>query len=150
YFLATPVAQDDLFAALDAVRESITGTAALAEVQAAVRHGRLVTVFSPKGGSGTTTVAVNMAAGFSQQGFRTVLIDWNLNFGNVGFFLGVTPEKTIVDCVPTGGGSAGGVIDPADVTRAIIHHESGVDLLLAPLRPEEGERVTKDHFGQIF
>jgi pilus assembly protein CpaE len=150
YFLTTPVGQDDLFTALDAVQESITGTAALAEVQAAVRHGQLITVFSPKGGSGTTTVAVNMAAGFSQQGFRTVLIDCNLNFGNVGIFFGVTPEKTIVDCVPTVGGSAGGVIDPADVTRSIIHHESGVDLLLAPLRPEEGERVSKDHFAQIF
>ena len=150
HFLITPTNEEQLFAALDAVREDITGVAARADVQAAVRRGRLITAFSPKGGSGTTTMAVNMAAGFAQQGFRTVLIDCSLNFGNVGIFFGVTPEKTIVDCVPMGVGSAATLIDPADVLRSIVHHESGVDLLLAPLRPEQGERITKDHFGQII
>ncbi|GAC1402142.1 MAG: response regulator [Chloroflexota bacterium] len=151
YFLVTPVTEDALYEALDAVRQTLAGMAALAEMQSATaRRGRLITVFSPKGGSGATTLAVNMGAAFSQQGFRTIIVDGNLGFGNVGIFFGETPEKTISDAIPVGSGTAGTIIDPADLARAVLHHASGVDLLLAPLRPEEGERITKDHVDQVI
>lgn len=149
YFLVAPFEETDVLTALDTVWHELQQLSSVASVHtASMRRGKLIPVFSPKGGSGSTTLAVNMAAGFRQQGYRTAILDCNLNFGNVGIFYGITPEKTLSDCIPSSAATSA-LIDRADILRSIVHHESGVDLLLAPLRPEEGERVTKEHLQQI-
>ena len=64
------------------------------------RHGRIVTVFSPKGGTGKTVTATNLAASFAKhEKKRTLLLDLDLQFGDAAIMLGLEPEKTIYDLV---------------------------------------------------
>ena len=64
------------------------------------RKGRVVTVFSPKGGTGKTVTATNLAASVAKQhGKRTLLLDLDLQFGDAAIMLGMEPEKTIHDLV---------------------------------------------------
>ncbi|HKR66085.1 MAG TPA: ParA family protein [Thermoanaerobaculia bacterium] len=64
------------------------------------RHGKIVTVFSPKGGTGKTVTATNLAASFAKhEGKRALLLDLDLQFGDAAIMLGIEPEKTIYDLV---------------------------------------------------
>jgi len=64
------------------------------------RRGRIVTVFSPKGGTGKTSIATNLAAALAKHhGKRALLLDLDLQFGDAAIMLGLEPEKTIYDLV---------------------------------------------------
>ena len=64
------------------------------------RQGRIITVFSPKGGTGKTVTATNLAASFAKhEAKRTLLLDLDLQFGDAAIMLGLEPEKTIYDLV---------------------------------------------------
>jgi pilus assembly protein CpaE len=103
------------------------------------RNGHVVTVFSPKGGTGKTAVATNMAAAFAKrEGKRTLLIDLDLQFGDAAIVLGMEPEKTIYDFVVSPG-----ELDSEKLAGYVTRHPSGLDLLAAPLRPEDAELVTE-------
>nr|MBA2536599.1 AAA family ATPase [Actinomycetota bacterium] len=68
------------------------------------RHGRIVTVFSPKGGTGKTVTATNLAASYAKhEKKRTLLLDLDLQFGDAAILLGIEPEKTIYDLVTAPG-----------------------------------------------
>jgi pilus assembly protein CpaE len=106
---------------------------------AAGRTGRVITVFSPKGGTGKTTVATNLAAAFAKrEGRRTLLLDLDLQFGDAAIVLGLEPEKTIYDLV-----TAPGELDSEKLAGYVSRHPSGIDVLAAPLRPEDAELVTE-------
>jgi pilus assembly protein CpaE len=125
----------------DAVVFSIRKAAHLKrQVQAGPgRTGRVMTVFSPKGGTGKTTVATNLAAAFvKRENKRTLLIDLDLQFGDAAIALGLEPEKTIYDLVV-----APGEMDSEKLAGYVTKHASGLDLLAAPLRPEDAELVTE-------
>jgi len=103
------------------------------------RDGRVMTVFSPKGGTGKTTVATNLAAAFAKrEGRRTLLLDLDLQFGDAAIVLGLEPEKTIYDLV-----TAPGELDSEKLAGYVSRHASGIDVLAAPLRPEDAELVTE-------
>jgi pilus assembly protein CpaE len=108
-------------------------------------HGRLVTVYSPKGGVGRTTVAINTAiAAATTLGKRVCLVDASLQFGDVGVLLNLSPKnKTIVDLI------SDGVADLDSIENAIVTHSSGVRVLLAPPTPEMAELVTTSAVKQI-
>src|SRR5918995_882107 len=62
------------------------------------RRGRVVTVFSPKGGTGKTVTSTNLASTFAKyEGKRTLLLDLDLQFGDAAIMLGIEPDKTIYD-----------------------------------------------------
>jgi pilus assembly protein CpaE len=103
------------------------------------RNGRVMTVFSPKGGTGKTTVATNLAAALAKrEGRRTLLLDLDLQFGDAAIVLGLEPEKTIYDLV-----TAPGELDSEKLAGYVTRHASGIDVLAAPLRPEDAELVTE-------
>jgi pilus assembly protein CpaE len=103
------------------------------------QSGRVVTVFSPKGGTGKTVVAVNLATAIAKrEGKRTLLLDLDLQFGDAAIGLGIEPEKTIYDLVV-----APGELDPEKVAGYVTKHPCGLDLLPAPLRPEDAELVVE-------
>ena len=110
------------------------------QTQAATgRTGRVMTVFSPKGGTGKTTVATNLAAALcKREGRRTLLLDLDLQFGDAAIVLGLEPEKTIYDLV-----TAPGELDSEKLAGYVTRHPSGIDVLPAPLRPEDAELVTE-------
>jgi pilus assembly protein CpaE len=109
-------------------------------------EGRVITVFSPKGGVGKSTLSVGLAGAYSGPLKRhTLLIDLDLQFGDVGIMMGIDPTQTIVDLVTTTG-----ELDPDKLGGYVVHHDSGLDVLAAPLRPEDAELVTEDRIGQLI
>src|SRR5918912_746366 len=110
------------------------------------RHGKIVTVFSPKGGTGKTSVATNLATALAKhQGKRTLLLDLDLQFGDAAIMLGLEPEKTIYDLVV-----APGELDSEKLAGYITRHPCGLDILPAPLRPEDAELVTEAKLAQLL
>ena len=103
------------------------------------RRGQILTVFSPKGGTGKTVTATNLATSFAKNDKkRALLIDLDLQFGDAAIMLGVEPEKTIYDLVV-----APGELDTEKLAGYTTRHSSGLDVLPAPLRPEDAELVTE-------
>jgi pilus assembly protein CpaE len=101
--------------------------------------GVVVAVFSPKGGVGRTTVAVNLAvAAATELGKKTVLMDASFQFGDVGVLLNLNPKnKSIADLVPE---LEAGEADSLDTF--VINHSAGIRVLLAPPTPEMAELIT--------
>jgi pilus assembly protein CpaE len=156
-FLVKPFSSDELTASIRQVssreREKASRIAAsvVAQPKAQSPNGRepglVVAVFSPKGGVGRTTVAVNMAvAAASLPGKRVALMDGSFQFGDVGVLLNLNPKnKSIADLVPE--------IDAGEVESMdtfIIGHSSGVRVLLAPPTPEQAERITATHAKRVI
>jgi pilus assembly protein CpaE len=108
--------------------------------------GRVVTVFSPKGGTGKTVTATNLSTAFAKHGSKkTLLLDLDLQFGDAAIMLGLEPEKTIQDLV-----TAPGELDPEKLAGYTSRHSSGVDVLPAPIRPEDAELVTEAKLARLM
>ena len=96
-------------------------------------------MFSPKGGTGKTVTATNLSVCFAKNaGKKTLLLDLDLQFGDAAIMLGIEPEKTIQDLV-----TAPGELDPEKLAGYTTRHSSGLDVLPAPIRPEDAELVTE-------
>src|SRR5262245_61195095 len=111
-------------------------------------RGQVIAFYGAKGGVGTTTLLINSGIALHKHLRKNVVVvDANLQFGDHRVFLDLSNDlRSIVDAVTSPG------ID-ADLLRQIVyHHESGVDMLLAPARPEEAEHVSADrhHFATII
>jgi pilus assembly protein CpaE len=108
--------------------------------------GRIITVFSPKGGTGKTVTATNLATSFAKYaGKRTLLLDLDLQFGDAAIMLGIEPDKTIQDLVV-----APGELDPEKLAGYTTRHSSGLDVLPAPVRPEDAELVTEQKLARLL
>lgn len=109
-------------------------------------RGKVVTVFSAKGGVGKTAVATNLAVALSTQGHgRVALIDLDLEFGDVAIVLGIKPRRTIFDAVQ--------VFDRLDgdmLEGFLEEHQSGLRVLIAPVRPEEAETIAAAHIAHMI
>jgi len=101
--------------------------------------GQVIAIFSPKGGVGRTTVAVNLAvAAATELGKSVVLMDGSFQFGDVGVLLNLNPKnKSIADLVPE---LDAGEADSLDTF--VINHSAGIRVLLAPPSPEMAELIT--------
>ena len=103
----------------------------------AAPEGRVITVFSAKGGCGKTTVATNLAATLAAGGAAAVcLVDLDLAFGDVAIMLQLVPARTIADTA-----AMVGTMDEQGVRSLITPHSPGLDTLLAPTGPGEAERI---------
>ncbi|MEY2419189.1 MAG: pilus assembly protein CpaE, partial [Actinomycetota bacterium] len=101
-------------------------------------RGRVVAVFSPKGGAGTTTIAVNLAiaAAASGAGPSPILVDADLPFGDVAITLGLDPSNSLAD-------ATGADIDQARLRGLLVTETaSGLRTLLAPADPARAEVIT--------
>ncbi len=115
-------------------------------VAAGVRPARVYVVLGPKGGSGKTTVATNLAGTLIRHHVkRTLLVDLDLQFGDAALVLGVEPERTIYDLI-----HSPGMLDAAKLAGYVVHHPAGFDLLPAPLRPEDAELVTDEGVARLL
>jgi pilus assembly protein CpaE len=114
---------------------------------AAAQRARIITSFSPKGGTGKTVVATNLATTLAkQEGVRTLLLDLDLQFGDAAIMLGIDPQRTLLDLV-----TAPGELDAEKFGGYVMKHgSSGVELLPAPLRPEEGDLVTEPKIERLL
>lgn len=106
---------------------------------------KIISVFSTKGGVGKTTIAVNLAIELAKSKFSKVLLmDLNLQFGDVASFLNLVPKKTITDI------AQGNFIKEEEIRYHTLTHSSGVQVLAASIRPEYAEVVTASHIEQIL
>ncbi len=128
-----------------AIRKASHGGRRSGATSAPGKHGRIVTVFSPKGGTGKTVIATNLAAGLAKEGRRTLLLDLDLQFGDAAIMLGLEPDKTIYDLVV-----APGELDSEKLAGYVTKHTCGIDILPAPLRPEDAELVTEAKIGTLL
>lgn len=110
-------------------------------------RGKVIAVFSNKGGVGTTSVSANLAVALARvSGKEVALADLDLQAGDVSIFMNARPVKTIADVCS--GGS--GVIDSAQITGALVKHSSGVYVLAGPERPEQTEAVKPAKVSEIL
>jgi pilus assembly protein CpaE len=110
--------------------------------------GQVIAIFSPKGGVGRTTVAVNLAvAAATELGKSVVLMDGSFQFGDVGVLLNLNPKnKSIADLVPEL--EAG---DPElSLDTFVINHSAGIRVLLAPPSPEMAELITPSGVKRVL
>ncbi|MCC7449413.1 MAG: response regulator [Anaerolineae bacterium] len=102
-------------------------------------RAHVIVVYSPQGGAGKTTVATNVAASLMREGTKVLLMDCDLQFGDVGVFLNLQSQNTLVDLVRS--------VDDLDmdlVENVMVSHESGLKVLLGPPRPEDAEEILAD------
>lgn len=104
--------------------------------------GRIYAVFSPRGGSGKTTVAINLAARLArEQPDRVALVDLDLLFGDAALLLDVDKPPTLA-ALPDADLER---LDLRTLATATVQHDSGIRVLVGAAKPEEGERITPAH-----
>ena len=116
-----------------------------AAVATGIALAPMICVLGPKGGTGKTLVSTNVAVALALEGYRTALVDLDLQFGDVGLALGLRPDKTIYDLVRSGGS-----LDEEKLGAYLVRHSSGLGVLLAPTRPDQASAVTVDFLRDVF
>jgi len=142
------VPADDLTAIAEACRHSrdlslkLVGGAG----QPGAREGRIVTVFSAKGGVGKTTFSTNLGAYLAATGSRTLLVDLDLAFGDVAISLQLLPERTMTDVV-----AMSGHLDDQGLASVLTKHPaSGLDAVCAPAEPGEADRILGPTVAEVL
>ena len=112
-------------------------------------QGRVIAIFSPKGGTGCTVVAANLAVALqkmqAEQNKKVVLMDASLQFGDVGVMMNLKATRSVADLAPH--------MDELDedmFESTCLPHTSGVKCLLAPPRPEMADLITAEHMPTIL
>lgn len=109
--------------------------------------GRLIAVFSPKGGVGCTMLVANLAVALKleEPDLRVAVMDGSLLFGDIGVLMDLRPEKTINDLVVRFE-----QLDADLLSDVMVSHSSGVKVLQAPQAPQQAELITPDHVRAIL
>lgn len=151
-YIIKPFTSDELAGAIAKVheieerkRQALGAPAQAAAPVSQPRSGRVLSFFSTKGGVGKTTLAVNLAVSLAATGkLRVLLVDLNLQFGDVAVFLNLTPKRTIADITQASS------LNYAEIQSCLLTHSSGLQVLAAPTRPEYAELVTAEHIDKIL
>ena len=153
-FLTKPPMIDELMSAVQRASELsrqerkkfITASAPVAVAQQVsyAGLGKIITVYSPRGGAGCSMLASNLAATLYNEDTPVVIVDANLQFGDVPVFFNSQARTTVLDLTPRVA-----ELDRELVEEVAIKHASGVRII-APPRPEEAEMVHAKDFGSLL
>lgn len=150
-YIVKPFTGDELASVIAKVNEmdqrkrDALGEQPKAPAENKTRNGQIISFFSTKGGVGNTTLATNLAVQLASSGkWRVLLIDLNLQFGDVAVFLNLVPKRTIADLTQSG------PLKYSEIQPYLLTHSSGLQVLAAPTRPEYAELVTSEHIEQIL
>jgi pilus assembly protein CpaE len=105
----------------------------------------MICLLGPKGGTGKTVTACNLSVALALRGKRSVLVDLDLQFGDVGIALGLSPDRTIYDLV-----RAGGSLDTEKVEGFLTTHSSGLRVLIGPTRPDQAGLIDVDFVRNLL
>lgn len=109
-------------------------------------RGKIVTIYSPKGGTGCTTLAVNLALVLNDANTKVALVDGNLQFGDVAVFVNEQGKNTVLDLAPRADELDANVVEEV----MLKHSASGLNILAAPSRPEYAEKVSSSQFAKTL
>lgn len=123
-----------------------TGMPSMAVAGFGLTRGKVVSVYSPKGGTGCTTIAVNLALALHNDDTRVVIVDSNLQYGDVAVFFNEQGKNTIADLAPLSD-----ELDPDIVDGVLLKHAAtGISILASPSRPEMADKISADQFLKII
>jgi pilus assembly protein CpaE len=109
-------------------------------------RGNIIMVYSPKGGTGCTTLAVNLAIALHNDETSVALVDADLQFGDVAIFLNEQGKNTILDLA-----TRAEELEPEIIDEVMLKHAaSGIHILASPSRPEYAEKVDPDQFSRVL
>jgi pilus assembly protein CpaE len=140
------VEERDLAALGQAVRRAAELWAALngTPVEDGAVGGELFTVFSPKGGVGKTTLAVNLAVAVANAGRRVCLVDLDLAFGDVAITLQTFPSRTIADAAHLQD------LDAHTLLSLLTPLQDNLSALVAPVQPDAKEVISAAVVGKVL
>jgi len=128
------------------VNVSQGSNSSLSPLSVGAGRGKVIMVYSPKGGVGSTTVAVNLALALHNEETESALIDANLQFGDVAIFLNEQGKNSILDLTPR--------VDELDrdiVNNVMIKNATtGLHILSAPTKPEFAEKIKADQISKLL
>jgi len=136
-YIGKPIDLAVLAAKIETILRQTRG-AGVEAIAAPRKLGMVIAFAHGKGGVGATTLAANVATALAAEGKAVVLIDLNLQFGNVAMFFDLRPRTTIVEFAR---GDIGRTTED-DFEKFLANHKSGVRILAAPPSPEEAELVS--------
>jgi pilus assembly protein CpaE len=105
----------------------------------------MICIVGPKGGTGKTLTACNLAVALAEKGKRSIVVDLDLQFGDVGIAMGLSPDRTIYDLARVGGS-----LDPDKAEDFLTSHPSGARVLLAPSRPDQAGTGTVEFLRELY
>ncbi len=136
-FLKMPISSDELKTVLDRVSEFCAG-----QVETPKKKGRMIAVFSSKGGCGTSFIATNLAAAANA---RTVLVDLNLQAGDLPLFLGVDPKYSFADISENRSR-----LDDALIKSFVTPYSANLSLLAAPREADSADEIEPEHVFEVL
>lgn len=136
-FLRIPVSADELATVLDRISEFCH-----TQVEAPKKKGRMIAVFSSKGGCGTSFMATNLAACTAG---KAVLVDLNLQAGDLPLFLGVDPKYSIADMV-----EKRSRLDDELIRSLVTPYSSHLSLLAAPREADSADEIEPQHIFEVL
>jgi pilus assembly protein CpaE len=144
------VLADDVEALVGACKRSAAVSEQLRNVESGdgeSGRGKIILVFSSKGGCGKTTVSTNLAAALAGQGdgANVCLVDFDLETGDVAIALQMDPTRTISDALGMQGG-----LDERAMSSLVVPYKAHMDCLLAPTKPSDAEFVSAALAGEIL
>lgn len=109
-------------------------------------NGKIITIYSPKGGTGCTSIATNLGLALDASANRVVLVDSSMQYGDIPVFLNEQVKNSVLDLTVHSE-----ELDPEIIDEVITRQEkTGLYILAAPPRPELAEKVTGDQFGKLL
>ncbi len=136
---------EDLFDRARNMAMRVRATAVAARDREQRNPGRIISVISPKGGVGKTTIATNIAVGLANEDERVVLVDLDVQFGDVASTLGISSRHTIVDAL-----SKSAARDDFVLRTLLSAHSSGVSVLAAPESPAAADHLDHHRIGHLL
>lgn len=112
---------------------------------ASSREGRVVTVFSAKGGVGKTTFSTNLSTYLASTGLKVLLLDLDLGFGDVAISLQLVHDRSMSDAVAMSGG-----LDEQGLSSIVTRHDSGLDAVCAPSEPGDVDRISGAMVAEVI
>jgi pilus assembly protein CpaE len=137
-FIRLPISEDELNTVIDRTIEFCAQNVA----DEPKTRGRAIAVFSSKGGCGCSLIATNLAM---VQTSPTVLVDLNLQSGDLELMLGVRPKFSLADVVENRDR-----LDDALLASYLTHHSQNVSLLAAPIKAESAEDIEPKHIYEVM
>jgi pilus assembly protein CpaE len=136
-FLRLPIAADELKTVLNRVEDFCVG-----QVEAPKKKGRMIAVFSSKGGCGTSFIATNLAA---SMGAPTALVDLNLQAGDLPLFLGVNPKYSFADMSENRSR-----LDEALISSFVTPCSQNLSLVAAPREADAADEIEPEHVFEVL